>query len=464
MRKKEILLNTKEEGGERMSKVKYILFIVLFLAGMLLFFVPNSYAAEVNVTRNIYSNNGSMKFNFTGLTLDMSHDYEFGFTRTKTLEVEKWYLITEKTVSSVVVDIVSTDSTLRKVVDAVDTGYITIKDKATGNIVLEPYVVDLKVPFLRVTNYTVIPNGKEMSLYNSDDNNIKVLMSHKGNSEAYYQYEKITDQNVINKYKEIKKKNGNFMQLENILKTTVPTSNWKSWDFWNGYESTGGGYGYTQKEVKVPDSGLYYMWLYFSGKNGTKNRYAYILVDNLEPDIALESILLPKTATVEMGKTLNLNVNFNPENATNKIVTWSSSDESVATVDNVGRVTPKKIGSTIITVVSQDGNKKANCTVTVTTQKQNNNQGNENNNSASNGNGTTNNGASNNPADNNNDNSKNPAGSINIKNDGSKPNDPTTAKGTLPQTGEKAILLVVIVVAVLSGIGYVKYKKYQDIK
>lgn len=45
-----------------------------------------------------------------------------------------------------------------------------------------------------------------------------------------------------------------------------------------------------------------------------------------------------------------------------------------------------------------------------------------------------------------------------------KQNDPTTAKGSLPQTGEKAILLLVIVVAVLAGIGYVKYRKYQDIK
>ncbi len=45
-----------------------------------------------------------------------------------------------------------------------------------------------------------------------------------------------------------------------------------------------------------------------------------------------------------------------------------------------------------------------------------------------------------------------------------KTEDNTTAKESLPQTGEKAILSVVVVFAVLTGIGYVKYKKYQDIK
>lgn len=45
-----------------------------------------------------------------------------------------------------------------------------------------------------------------------------------------------------------------------------------------------------------------------------------------------------------------------------------------------------------------------------------------------------------------------------------KTNDPTTAKGSLPQTGETAILLIACAVAVLAGIGYVKYRKYQDIK
>ena len=53
-----------------------------------------------------------------------------------------------------------------------------------------------------------------------------------------------------------------------------------------------------------------------------------------------------------------------PENATNKSVTWASSNTSVATIDN-GSVTPVAAGVTTITVTTVDGNKTAQCVVTV---------------------------------------------------------------------------------------------------
>lgn len=126
----------------------------------------------------------------------------------------------------------------------------------------------------------------------------------------------------------------------------------------------GGGYGNTQKKVSVPDEGLYYMWLYFQGTN-IKDIYGCIMVDNLEDEISLTSISLPSTQEVELGKTITLTPTFNPSNTTDKTVTWTSSDESVATVNSNGVVTPKKVGSTIITVTSNQGKKTARCTVTV---------------------------------------------------------------------------------------------------
>ena len=53
-----------------------------------------------------------------------------------------------------------------------------------------------------------------------------------------------------------------------------------------------------------------------------------------------------------------------PENATNKELSWSSSDDSVAMVDD-GNVMPIGVGSAIITVTTSDGNKTAQCAVTV---------------------------------------------------------------------------------------------------
>ena len=67
--------------------------------------------------------------------------------------------------------------------------------------------------------------------------------------------------------------------------------------------------------------------------------------------------------TVEIGKTGSLTAKVKPDNATNKNVTWSSSDTAVATVDSGGIVTAMKSGTTTIT--AKAGNVTATCTVTV---------------------------------------------------------------------------------------------------
>ncbi|WP_455630552.1 Ig-like domain-containing protein, partial [Parabacteroides sp.] len=53
--------------------------------------------------------------------------------------------------------------------------------------------------------------------------------------------------------------------------------------------------------------------------------------------------------------------------ATMKSVSWSSSDETIATVDADGIVTGLKVGSCKITVATDDGNKTATCEVSVST-------------------------------------------------------------------------------------------------
>lgn len=54
-----------------------------------------------------------------------------------------------------------------------------------------------------------------------------------------------------------------------------------------------------------------------------------------------------------------------PSDATNKKVTWSSSNKAVATVDQNGKVTGVKPGTAVITCTTKDGSFKAKCTVTV---------------------------------------------------------------------------------------------------
>ena len=82
--------------------------------------------------------------------------------------------------------------------------------------------------------------------------------------------------------------------------------------------------------------------------------------------IAVTSVLLNKTSTeLVVGGTETLTATVNPSNATNKNVTWSSSNTSVATVDSDGKVTAVAPGSATITVKTADGNKTATCSVTV---------------------------------------------------------------------------------------------------
>lgn len=344
--------------------IKIIFSIILFT--IILFVGITTVNAAVEVTRNVYSNNGSMKFEFTGLTLDATKEYEFALTNTTAETPTKWFDITQYTTTEATVDITMGTTELREAFNKSDIGYITIREKTTNTVVVEPYQVDLKLPYMQVTNFTVINNGKEFENISETDC-INITLRNNSVSEAYFQYEKITDENVINKYKELKADNGDYLELQSLIKTTAPTSNWSKWSYFNGHDANGmNGYGYPTKTITAPDTGLYYMWVYFAGKNGVKDLNGVILVDNLAPDITLESISIDKTKTIELGKTLTLTPIFNPSNATNKIVTWTSSDESVATVSNAGVVTPKKVGSTIITVTSQDGNKKATCTVTVT--------------------------------------------------------------------------------------------------
>jgi len=82
--------------------------------------------------------------------------------------------------------------------------------------------------------------------------------------------------------------------------------------------------------------------------------------------ISVTGITLDKnTELVNIGSNIQLISTFLPINATNKNVTWSSSDTSVATVSNKGFVTGVIAGNTTITVTAQDGSFVANCVITV---------------------------------------------------------------------------------------------------
>jgi uncharacterized protein YjdB len=74
----------------------------------------------------------------------------------------------------------------------------------------------------------------------------------------------------------------------------------------------------------------------------------------------------PTTVSVAVGATTTLGATVVPSNATNKNVSWSSSNTSVATVNASGVVSGVAAGTATITVTTQDGSKIATSAVTVT--------------------------------------------------------------------------------------------------
>ncbi len=72
-----------------------------------------------------------------------------------------------------------------------------------------------------------------------------------------------------------------------------------------------------------------------------------------------------KSKTLRVGKSFTLKATVKPSNATNKKVTWKSSNTKVARVSRSGKVTAVKKGTATITVTTKDGKYKATCKIKV---------------------------------------------------------------------------------------------------
>ena len=89
------------------------------------------------------------------------------------------------------------------------------------------------------------------------------------------------------------------------------------------------------------------------------------LVITVSP-IAVTSVALDQhSLSVKVNNTITLVATVAPTNATNKNVTWSSSDTTIATVSSAGVVTGKAAGTATITVTTVDQSKTDKCVVTV---------------------------------------------------------------------------------------------------
>lgn len=147
-------------------------------------------------------------------------------------------------------------------------------------------------------------------------------------------------------------------------------------------------------------------------------------------DINVEGISLDKTEVeLTIGSSYTLTVTLTPDNATDKLIIWTSDDEEIATVSD-GKITAKASGTATITATTNDGSYTAICKVTVSEKA---------------------------------DTQKDDTSTENKKD--SDLNDTTTATGKLPQTGMSMIIIISIFAMMLIAVMfYKKYHNYRDIK
>ena len=81
--------------------------------------------------------------------------------------------------------------------------------------------------------------------------------------------------------------------------------------------------------------------------------------------VAGVSIEPAEVELTELGKTAQLTAKIQPEDATNKNVTWKSSNESVCIISNNGELLTTGYGKTVVLATTEDGNYVGTCIVTV---------------------------------------------------------------------------------------------------
>ena len=425
--------------------MKIIKFLLILLFSFLIMATISNATDGVTVKREFVGSDATMNFEFSGLTLNKDNKkYEWGFTELKNDEITEWYDLADFTNNKANVIIDPKIHSIANIVNKSDSGFVTIREKGS-NIVMEPKEVDLRIPLLELTDKPIINNGD--IFFPSGEETISLKLNDTFN--LSYQLEKVTDSNVINKYRELKNisasKNDIINSLEKIIMKNPSSNSWTDWDYQNGgYTHRDIRRGSPMKKIKVNDDGLYYMWIK-AYKSGLKTVYGVSLIDNLGTIVPLEGISLSSNYDIRVGDERKLNLEYKPTQASNREVTWESEDKSIATVDSEGRVKGIKAGSTKITAISKDGNKRATTVVNVT-EKGNIYAG-------SSENGKVVNDSVNNKQNVNNTNQRGANNKETIISANDKDN--TTAKGRLPQTGESLIVissLLVIGLATIFGI------------
>ena len=237
-----------------------------------------------------------------------------------------------------------------------------------------------------------------------------------------YEKAQIDYNNKASEYSaKVKEYNAKIDEINNNIKNLIPTYIEDKW-----VKTTDNKFSVDLTKFSGNQAFAIWVKLVTSDNKTYYDESTYTMTGTKKTEISVESVSLDKTSlSIEEGSSYTLSATINPSDSTNKLVEWSSDNESVAKVEN-GKVTAISEGTATITVKTKDGNYTATCKVTVTKKTV----------------------------------AQQPS-STNNKKDETNVDDTTISKGTLPQTGSATAHIVIIMMVLLSVIGIICYKKIK---
>lgn len=114
---------------------------------------------------------------------------------------------------------------------------------------------------------------------------------------------------------------------------------------------------YTPNSIDTSKLGEYTVQIYAIDKlaNKTISSMKVNVVDKIQPVNVSKIVIEPNKVELKVDEENILNVSIEPKNATNKTLKWSSSDESIVSVDVGGKIKALKAGEATVTVTSENG-------------------------------------------------------------------------------------------------------------
>lgn len=454
-----------------MLKNKKILLMIFLMIAICI--VPKIVKAEDTFSTNdgiiakkvVNSTGGSIELKFSNIALDEEVNYTWGIGRnTNVSEVEKWYALGDFSQSNKTATITLTpdDNKIGKILRETNTAWMYIKDNTNDTLIVNALKVDLTLPVLKAFKITedqsssTFHSFKIESVYNITN--------------LYYNIQKITDKQVIEKYKDAKI-NGKSLESIAGLATSqnTPQDGWSVMDAKYGVE-----YNYIHKKPTEP--GIYYVWV--KGKDtDSKMVYGYYVfgLDNIAPTVSNIKVISPVSGTYKTGQAVTLRVNFNEtitgtstptlkikfgDSAERSLTNGTIKDNYIEYTYNIqdsdkGQIaTVSLLGGTIKDAYNNDA--KLSCpiitgyVIKANTDAENQDKTNDNN-------------SNNNQQDKGKDDVKTPT-----TNNGNKTptttdkKDNTTAPGKIPYTGGATFIIIALIGIAVVGI-YV-YKRNNDLK